>query len=105
MNWKNFGEPSIQIGNFITNIQSSAGKKRPLISFRTQYFCELTNHNCLTLYGMGHDIFIPLSLLDQILSVDFFQKFPNFFGGENWHQLGYFDTLPRTVSLIKVAPW
>ena len=71
MNWKNFGEPSIQIGNLITNIQSSASKKRPLISFRTQYFCELTNHLCLTLYGTGQDIFIPLSLLDKILSADF----------------------------------
>ena len=44
-----------------------------------------------------------LSLLDQILSADIFQKFPNFFGGENWHQSGYFDTLPSSLSLIKVA--
>ena len=37
----------------------------------------------LTLFGTGGDTFIPLSFLDQILSADFFQKFPNFFGGEN----------------------
>ena len=30
----------------------------------------------LTLSGMGQDIFIPLSLLDQILSADFFSKIP-----------------------------
>ena len=42
----------------------------------------------LTLFGIctGGDTFIPLSFLDQILSADFLQKFPNFFGGENWHQ-------------------
>ena len=39
----------------------------------------------LTLFCTGGDTFIPLSFLDQILSADFFQKFPNFFGGENWH--------------------
>ena len=63
--------------------------------------------NYLTLFGMGRgeDIFISLSLLDQILSADFFfQKFPNFFGGENLHQPGYFDTLPSSLSLIKIAP-
>ena len=32
--------------------------------------------------------------------LNFFQKFPNFFGGENWHQMGYFDI---KLSLIKVA--
>ena len=36
----------------------------------------------LTLFGTGEDIFIPLSLLDQILSADFLKTFPNFFGGE-----------------------
>ena len=47
----------------------------------------------------------PIFLLDQILSAEFFQKFPNSFGWENWDQLGYFDTLPSSLSLIKVAPW
>ena len=56
----------------------------------------------LSLFGTG-DIFIPLSLLDQILSADFFSKFPNFFWGENLHQLGYFDTLPGSLSLVEVA--
>ena len=48
----------------------------------------------------GDDIFIPLSLLDQI-----FQKFPNFFGGEKLYQSGYFDTLLSSLSLIKVVVW
>ena len=39
--------------------------------------------NSLTLSGMGQGIFTSMSLLDQILSTDFFQKFPNSFGGEN----------------------
>ena len=37
----------------------------------------------LTLFGTGGDTFIPLSFLDQCLSSDFFQKFPNFSGGKN----------------------
>ena len=37
----------------------------------------------LTLFGMGGDTFIPLSFLDQILSAEFFQKFPDFIEGEN----------------------
>ena len=37
--------------------------------------------NRLTLFGMEGDTFSPLSFLDQILSADFFQKFPIFFGG------------------------
>ena len=36
----------------------------------------------LTLFGMGGGG-IPFSLLYQILSADFFQKFQNFFGGES----------------------
>ena len=46
----------------------------------------------------------PIFLLDQILSAEFFQKFPNSFGWENWDQLGYFDTLPSSLSLIKSCP-
>ena len=59
----------------------------------------------LTLSGMGEGIFTILNLLDQILSADFFQKFPYFFKGENWDQSSYFDTLPSSLSLTKVAPW
>ena len=32
----------------------------------------------LTLFGTGEDIFIPLSLLDQILSADFFKNLQTF---------------------------
>jgi hypothetical protein len=35
----------------------------------------------------------------------FFQKFPNFFGGKNLYQSGYFDTQPSPLSPIKVVPW
>ena len=54
--------------------------------------------------NLARDTFIPLFFLDQILSANFFQKFPNFFGGKNWHESGYFDTLPSSLSLIKVVP-
>ena len=38
----------------------------------------------LTLFDTGGGgIFILLALLDQILSAEIFQKFPNFFGGKN----------------------
>ena len=33
--------------------------------------------------------------------INFYQEFPNIFGGENWDQ---FDTLPSSLSLIKLAP-
>ena len=36
---------------------------------------------CLTLSGTGQGTFHLLNLLDQILSPDFFSKFPNIFGG------------------------
>ena len=36
-----------------------------------------------TVIGMRGDTFISLFILDQILSAEFYQKFPNFFGGEN----------------------
>ena len=38
-------------------------------------------------------------------SLLFFQKFQNIFGGEDLHQLGYFDTLPSLLSLIKIVLW
>ena len=50
-------------------------------------------------------MFTLMSLLNQILSADFFQKFPNSIGGENFDKSGYFDTLPSTLSLTKVAAW
>ena len=56
----------------------------------------------LTLIGMRSDIFISLSFLDQILSADFLSKLSKLFEGENWHQLGYFDTLPCLLSLLKI---
>ena len=37
----------------------------------------------LTLSATGEGTFTCTSLLDQILSADFFQNFPNSFGGEN----------------------
>ena len=40
--------------------------------------------------------FYPLSLLDQILSSFLFKNFQT--GGENLHQLGYFDTLPSSLK-------
>ena len=36
----------------------------------------------------------------RICQLNFYQKFPNFYGGENWH----FDTLPSSLSHIKNAP-
>ena len=48
-----------------------------------QYLTEKAAVHLLTLIGMMGDAFISLSFLDQILSADFYQNFPNFFGGEN----------------------
>ena len=53
---------------------------------------------------MRGDTFISLSFLDLIFSADFLSKRSKRFGGKNWHQSGYFDTLPRLLSLLKVAP-
>ena len=47
----------------------------------------------------------PCPIWIRFCQLIFFQKFPNFFGGENWHQSGYFDTLSSSWSFIKVAPW
>ena len=57
----------------------------------------------LTLFGTGGDTFIPCPFLD--VSWIFFKNFQTFFGGENWHQSGYFDTMPSSLSLTKVGPW
>ena len=55
----------------------------------------------LTLIGMTGDIFICLRFLNQILSADFLSKLYTLFGGENWHRLSYFDTLPSLLSFFK----
>ena len=48
----------------------------------------------LTLFGTEGGAFIPLSFFGSVLSAEFFSKnFQNFFGDENLHQLGFFDTL------------
>ena len=54
----------------------------------------LIRFGVLTLSGAGQDIFIPLSLLDQILSAEIF---------ENLDKSGYFETLSSSLSLTKVA--
>ena len=43
-----------------------------------QYLTEKAAVHLLTLIGMRGDAFISLSFLDQILSADFYQNFPNF---------------------------
>ena len=50
--------------------------------------------------GMRGDTFISLSFLDQILSTEFLSKRSKLFGSQS----GYFDTLPKLSSLLKVAP-
>ena len=52
---------------------------------------------------MRGDNFIPLLILDQILSADFLSKRSKLFGSKNWHHSGYFDTLPSLLSLLNVA--
>ena len=41
----------------------------------------------------------------RTLQYFFFPKILNSFGCENCDQLVYLDTLPSSLSLIKVAPW
>mgnify|MGYP006903911528 CR=1 FL=1 len=90
--------PSMQFKNFaIGAINSRTKSKKNLI-----ISCFVPSS--LTLSGTGEGIFILLNLLYQILLADFFSKFPNFLGGENWDQSGYFDTLPSSLSLTKIAP-
>ena len=60
----------------------------------------------LTLFGTGEDIFIALSLLDQIFSADLKKKFQTFLEVKiDINQVTYFDTLPSSLSVIKVTPW
>ena len=48
----------------------------------------------------------PCHFWIRFCQLNFYQKFPNFFGGENWHQSDYFDTLLSSLSLIKsVLMW
>ena len=63
----------------------------------------ILSNRLLSLFGMEGDTFIPLSFLDQIFSAHFFSKISIFCGGENWHESVYFDTLPSSLSLVKVA--
>ena len=42
-------------------------------------FLAFSFEHILILSVTGQDTFILLNLLDQILSADFFQKFPNFY--------------------------
>ena len=87
--------------------------KRKYIS-KVQLFWE--DHKNVRNRHYGFEIYLNLSstgqgtfhlefLLNHILSAEFFQNFPNSFGGENWDKLGYFDTLSNSLSLKKVAPW
>ena len=51
---------------------------------------------------MREDTFHPfLSFLDQILLAECLSKISKKFYGEKWHQSGWFDTLPSSLSLIK----
>ena len=56
----------------------------------------------LTLIDMRGDTFSSLSISDQSLSAEFLSKISKLFWGENWHQSGWFDTLPSSCSLIKM---
>ena len=58
----------------------------------------------VTLIGMRGDTFISLTFFDQILSAEFLSKISKLFEGKNWHQSGYFDTLPSLLSVLKVDP-
>ena len=55
----------------------------------------------LTLFGTGGDTFIPLSLLDQILSADFFQKRPNFFWRWKLKSIGLFWHPAKLIESYK----
>ena len=36
------------------------------------------------------------------MSADFLSKLKKLFGGENWHESSYFDTLPSLLSFLKL---
>ena len=48
----------------------------------------------LTLIGMGMATFIPLYFLDWMLEL---------FWGENWHQLGWFNTLTSLLNPLEMS--
>ena len=57
----------------------------------------------LTLIGMRKGTFLPLSFLECILSAEFLSDISKLFWRcKNWHQSGKFDTLPSSLSLIKM---
>ena len=54
--------------------------------------------------AQGGTFLSPCSCWIRFCQLNLFQKLTNFFKGENLHQLGYFETLPSSLSLIKVVP-
>ena len=56
------------------------------------------------LHGHGPFYLLVIFGLDFVSRI-FIKTFQNFFGGESWHQLSYFDTLFNLLRLTKVAPW
>ena len=51
----------------------------------------------------GH-FYPPCNFGIEFCQLNLYQIFPNFFGGENLHHLGWFDALPSSLSLIKIDP-
>ena len=78
MNWKNFGEPSIQIGNLITNIQSSASKKS-INQFQNPIFLWIDKPPLFNpvWHGTGHFYTFVLVGSDNV-SCCFFKNFQTF---------------------------
>ena len=46
----------------------------------------------------------PCHFWIRFCQLSFHRLFSNFFGGENWHESGWFDTLSSSLILIKGAP-
>ena len=85
---------------------SSLKRLYQIISWLTRMDTIISNLIMINPIWHGRGYFYPLVLFWlRFCQLIFFQKFPNFFGGENLHQLGYFDTQPSSLSLIKVVPW
>ena len=70
------------------------------LNWNCQWLIDMKFGKTLTLIGIRECFFQPLSFLDQ----NFYQKFPNFYGGENWHQSGWFETLISSLNLMKKCP-
>ena len=93
----------IQSYTFDCNSQLATKPKncRVLNKVAISYFGWKNTLVWLTLIDMRDDTFISLSFLE--FQLNFYQKFPNFLEGENWHQSGLFDTLLSSLSLTKNA--